>query len=76
METLDELDPEFLLKAANMRMPFGKYKGTYLVDLPEAYLGWFAQKGFPSGQLGLMMQTIHEVKINGLEKVVRPLIKG
>jgi len=72
---LSELDPEFLVKTGNMRMPFGKYKGRYLVDMPEAYFGWFALKGFPEGELGLMLQLVHEIKINGLEKLIRPLIK-
>jgi uncharacterized protein (DUF3820 family) len=52
-------------------MPFGKYKDYYLIDIPEYYFGWFKQKGFPKGKLGLQMQEIHEIKINGLEDLVR-----
>jgi uncharacterized protein (DUF3820 family) len=56
-----------LLELASMRMPFGKYKGTRLVDLPEPYVVWFAGKGFPSGKLGEMLQVVYEIKVNGLE---------
>lgn len=56
---------------ANAKMPFGKYKDYYLIDIPEYYFGWFKQKGFPKGKLGLQMQEIHEIKINGLEYLVR-----
>ena len=48
-------------------MPFGKYKGLRLVDLPEPYLVWFAQKGFPKGRLGKLLQSVYEIKLNGLE---------
>lgn len=48
-------------------MPFGKYKDLPLVDLPEPYLVWFSQKGFPEGKLGEMMQAVYEIKRNGLE---------
>ena len=64
-----------LLDALHMTMPFGKYAGTRLIDLPSAYIEWFARKGFPSGQLGERLQTIHEIKINGLEEIIKPLIK-
>jgi len=56
-----------LLELAATRMPFGKYKGTRLVDLPEGYVVWFAQEGFPSGKLGDMLRTVYEIKVNGLE---------
>jgi uncharacterized protein (DUF3820 family) len=64
---------EQLKKIANMEMPFGKYKGTRLIDLPEPYVVWFASKGFPSGELGRLLQTLYEIKLNGLEDLVRPL---
>jgi len=62
-----------LLKIANMPMPFGKYQGRVLIDLPEPYLLWFAQKGFPEGQLGQLLQLALEIKVNGLEYVLQPL---
>ena len=66
-------DPNDLLELARMRMPFGKYAGRLLIDLPEPYVVWFAQKGFPEGKLGRMLQTIHEIKVNGLEFLFEPL---
>ena len=66
-------DPEVLLKIARTRMPFGRYKGRLLIDLPEPYVAWFARKGFPKGELGRMLGTLYEVKINGLEYLFEPL---
>ena len=66
-------DRKALIEIANTRMPFGKYKGAYLVDLPEPYVVWMAGKGFPSGKLGRYLATIHEIKIYGLEDLLRPL---
>lgn len=60
-------DHQKLLELAATRMPFGKYKGTRLVDLPEGYVVWFAQEGFPPGKLGDMLRTVYEIKVNGLE---------
>ena len=57
------------------QMPFGKYKGTLLCDLPVSYLEWFEQKGFPDGKLGVQLQTIYEIKLNGLEDLLVPLRK-
>ena len=56
-------------------MPFGKYKDRFLIDLPEYYLLWYARKGFPPGQLGRQMQLVQELKLNGLEYLVRNLRK-
>lgn len=69
----DSCDPNDLLELARTRMPFGKYAGTLLIDLPEPYVIWFAQEGFPAGKLGQMLQTIHEIKVNGLEFLFDPL---
>jgi uncharacterized protein (DUF3820 family) len=66
-------DAAVLLKLAKMRMPFGKYKERRLIDLPEPYVVWFAQKGFPAGQLGDMLRMVHEIKVNGLEYLFEPL---
>ncbi len=64
---------EDLVKLAKMEMPFGKYKGRALIDLPEPYLLWFAGKGFPEGQLGQLMALTLEIKTNGLEYLIEPL---
>jgi uncharacterized protein (DUF3820 family) len=60
-------DKTEFIKLAVMKMPFGKYKGIRLVDLPEPYLVWFSQKGFPDGSLGKMLKAVYEIKRNGLE---------
>lgn len=65
-------DPTVLLELAKMKMPFGKYKGRLLIDLPEPYVVWFHQKGFPKGKLGEMLQTVYEIKRNGLEYLFKP----
>jgi uncharacterized protein len=69
-------DPKNLKKIATNDMPFGKYKGSKLIDLPEPYLVWFARQGFPSGELGVLMSLTHEIKVNGLEKLIYPLKKS
>lgn len=66
-------DPAVLLKLARTRMPFGRYKGCLLIDLPEPYVIWFAKKGFPEGELGRMLGVLYEVKMNGLEYLFKPL---
>ena len=66
-------DPRHLVKLAHARMPFGKYKGRRLLDLPEPYLVWFAQKGFPKGEIGRLLQEMHDIKVNGLEVLLRDL---
>lgn len=72
---MESLDPKVLIELANYRMPYGKYKGRYLVALPEAYLTWFSRKGFPEGKLGLLLQQMHEIKVNGLEPLIYKLQK-
>ena len=64
---------ELLLQLVKMEMPFGKYKGTVLCNLPVSYLEWFQRKGFPKGKLGVLLATIYEIKINGLEDLLKPL---
>jgi len=66
-------DPSALLALARNKMPFGKYQGRLLIDLPEPYVVWFSQRGFPSGKLGEQLQLLHEIKVNGLEFLVEPL---
>lgn len=63
---------EHFLKLAGAKMPFGKYAGTRLVDLPESYVVWFSNKGFPPGQLGDMLKEVYEIKLNGLEYLFAP----
>jgi uncharacterized protein (DUF3820 family) len=66
---------ELMLQLVSMKMPFGKYKGTVLCYLPVSYLEWFKRKGFPKGKLGMLLATMYEIKINGLEKLLDPLKK-
>jgi uncharacterized protein len=66
-------DPTLLLTLVKMRMPFGKYEGRILCDLPVSYLEWFANKGFPKGKLGMLLETMYEIKLNGLEELLQPL---
>ncbi|HVW61730.1 MAG TPA: DUF3820 family protein [Puia sp.] len=66
-------NPELLRDLVTMKMPFGKYKDTILCDLPVSYLEWFHREGFPKGKLGMLLATIYEIKINGLEKLLLPL---
>ena len=69
-------NPQLLLELVSMKMPFGKYKGTLLCDLPVSYLEWFQREGFPKGKMGMLLATIYEIKTNGLEKLLDPLKKG
>jgi uncharacterized protein len=66
-------DNESLLKLANWKMPFGKYKGWALIDLPEPYVVWFYKEGFPEGELGQLLGLLYEIKLNGLEHLIKPL---
>lgn len=68
-------NPNHLKELANYKMPFGKYKNQRLLHLPEAYFVWFQQKGFPKGKLGSMMQEMFEIKVNGLEGLLKPLVE-
>ncbi len=64
-----------LIELAHYKMPFGKYKGRYLVDLPEPYLIWFQQQGFPEVKLGNLLRAMTEIKINGLEALIKKVQK-
>jgi uncharacterized protein (DUF3820 family) len=68
-----EPNPNLLIDLVNMQMPFGRYKGTILCYLPVSYLEWFNQKGFPQGKLGILLQTMYEIKLNGLDDLLIPL---
>ncbi|GAB4056336.1 DUF3820 family protein [Spirosoma litoris] len=60
-------NPDLLKELLHYQMPFGKYKGHLIRSLPMSYLEWFVQKGFPAGKLGMLLQTMYEIKLNGLE---------
>jgi len=64
-------DAAYFLKLSESRMPFGKYKDRRLIDLPESYLIWLARKGYPKGMLGVMLKDVYEIKLNGLEGLLR-----
>ncbi len=66
-------DIDELQALAEMKMPFGRYQGTLLIDLPERYVIWLAGNGFPDGRLGRMLETVHTIKVNGLEYLFGPL---
>lgn len=66
-------DEQDLIKIATTGMPFGRYQGRLLIDLPEPYLLWFAGQGFPAGQLGMLLALTLEIKTNGLEALIEPL---
>lgn len=67
-------DPKHLVELANYKMPFGKYKGYYLIKIPEYYYVWYQRKGFPQGKLGRFMQETYDLKLNGLEEIIYKLI--
>jgi hypothetical protein len=67
------MHPEDLQKLVSMSMPYGKYKGRVLADLPGNYLTWFAREGFPQGELGRLLHLMHEIDHNGLSDLLRPL---
>jgi uncharacterized protein len=69
------LNSESLMDLVTVRMPFGKYRDRVLCDLPENYLVWFHQKGFPPGKLGALLATLYEIRLNGLEYLLKPLRK-
>ena len=66
-------DKDFLIKLAHTKMPYGKYEGRYLIDLPEHYVVWYYSKGFPKGKLGDMLNQVYELKLNGLEYLIRDI---
>lgn len=72
-EYANQLNPDLLIQLVKMKMPFGKYKDRLLCDLPVSYLEWFQRKGFPKGKLGMLLETLYEIKINGLEDLLNPL---
>ncbi len=75
METPETPNAELLLQLVKMEMPFGRFKGRLLCNLPVSYLEWFKRKGFPPGKLGVLLDTMFEIKMNGLEELLEPLKK-
>lgn len=73
MEKSSVEQQQILVDLAKMKMPFGKYKGTFLIDLPEHYVVWYHNKGFPKGKLGQQLELVYELKLNGLEDIVREI---
>lgn len=67
------MNPQLLQDLVTMQMPFGKYKGRILCDLPESYLIWFHKEGWPPGKMGQLIATLYEIKLNGLEYLLQPL---
>ena len=69
------MNPEDLQLLVTREMPFGKYKGRLIADLPGAYLNWFARQGFPKGETGRLLALMHEIDHNGLKPLLEPLRK-
>ncbi len=67
------LNSEVLIELVKFKMPFGKFKGMIICNLPVSYLEWFNRKGFPEGKLGMLLNTAYEIKLNGLESLLEPL---
>ncbi len=72
-EEPNQPNSHLLIQLVQMKMPFGKFKDKVLCDLPVSYLEWFQRKGFPKGKLGLLLEVLYEIKINGLEGLLEPL---
>jgi uncharacterized protein len=70
---IGSVNPQVLIDLVSIKMPFGRYKDRILCDLPETYLVWFHQKGFPPGKIGMLLSALYEIKLNGLEYLLRPL---
>jgi len=71
MDQNNPLNPQVLIDLVTIKMPFGRYKGYLLCDLPEPYLAWFQQKGFPTGKIGSLLSALYEIKLNGLEYLLK-----
>ena len=67
------MTPQSLVKLVTMKMPFGKHAGTLLCDLPANYLSWFAREGFPNGEIGQLLEVMHEIDHNNLRHLLMPI---
>ncbi|MBC7721834.1 MAG: DUF3820 family protein [Pedobacter sp.] len=70
---LPKANSDLLLQLVTTKMPFGKYKDTIICNLPEFYIEWFQRKGFPKGKLGILLETMYEINLNGLRGLLEPL---
>jgi uncharacterized protein (DUF3820 family) len=70
------MNPDDLDKLVTLEMPFGKYKGRAIAELPGNYLTWFAREGFPRGEIGRLLALMHEIDRNGLKGLLKPLRRG
>lgn len=70
---MEGINPEILKEICVVKMPFGKYEGTVLADLPISYLEWFNRSGMPKGKLGMQLATVYEIKLNGLMDLLIPI---
>ncbi|MHA7943396.1 DUF3820 family protein [Formosa sp. 3Alg 14/1] len=68
---MEQLNGDVLIELAYTKMPYGKYKDRFLIDLPEFYVVWYNNKGFPKGKLGDQLRMVYELKLNGLEDLIR-----
>lgn len=69
------IEPSYLIDLVRIEMPYGKYQGKLLCDLPVSYLEWFNRNGFPKGKIGVLLEMMYEIKLNGLEHLLTPLKK-
>ncbi len=69
------MNPQILKDLVSIAMPYGKYKGRLICELPEYYLVWYENKGFPTGKIGVLLATMYEIKLNGLEYLLKPIRK-
>ena len=72
--TPESINRELLEELIETRMPFGRFQGERLIDLPEPYVVWFKQNGFPEGKIGQRLGAVYEIKVYGLEKLLKPLL--
>lgn len=70
------VNSQTLVELVSVRMPFGKYKDRFLCDLPASYLEWFNRKGFPPGRIGMLLSALYEIRLNGLEYLLKPIRKN